>query len=218
MLLVFDLDGTLVDSIHDLAEAASDVSEAYGGRRLDDEAVARMVGDGAAVLVERVMARAGHDPAPPGALARFLEFYDRRMFDNTRPYPGMLDTLHALADTHVLALLTNKPEESARRILAHTGIDGFFPHQVFGDGDLTRKPSPDGLRWIMARNGASPERTLLIGDSDVDLQTARATGVRLCVARYGFGFIRVDPATLRDDDLHIDQPSDLVTILSSWRR
>ena len=81
MLLVFDLDGTLVDSIRDLAEAASDVSEAYGGRRFAEDVVTRMVGEGATVLVQRVMALAGHDPAPPGALARFLEIYDERMFD-----------------------------------------------------------------------------------------------------------------------------------------
>jgi phosphoglycolate phosphatase len=66
----------------------------------------------------------------------------------------------------------------------------------------------------MERNGASPERTLLIGDSDVDLRTARAAGVRLCLARYGFGFVRVDPATIEDDDLVIDQPSDLLSVLN----
>ena len=98
MLIVFDLDGTLVDSIHDLAEAASDLSEAWGGARFDDEAVCRMVGEGAAVLVERVMARAGHAEPPPGALEQFLDLYNQRMFDTTRAYPGVADTLRALAE------------------------------------------------------------------------------------------------------------------------
>jgi phosphoglycolate phosphatase len=214
VLLVFDLDGTLVDSIHDLAETASDISERFGGTRLSDEDVALMIGDGAPVLVERVLARAGKPANQPGALDEFLSIYDARMFDTTRPYPGMTDTLRVLADAHALALLTNKPEDASRRILAHTGLAPFFTHMGFGDSPTGRKPAPDGLQWLMDRNGASAERTLLIGDSDVDLRTARAGGVRLCLARYGFGFIRVDPKTIRDDDLLIDQPSDLLSALN----
>jgi phosphoglycolate phosphatase len=214
LLLVFDLDGTLVDSIHDLAEAASDLSVRYGGSRLDDETVTRMVGEGIAVLVERVLAKAGVPEVPPEALPQFSEFYDARMFDTTRAYPGMIDTLRVLADTHALALLTNKSEHASRQVLDHAGIGTFFAHQVFGDGAIARKPAPDGLRWIMARNGASAERTLLIGDSDVDLRTARASGVRLCLARYGFGFVRVDLKTIQNDDLLIDQPSDLLSVLN----
>lgn len=213
MLLVFDLDGTLVDSIHDLAEAASDLSQRYGGGRLDDDAVTRMIGEGAGVLVERVMALAGHATPPPGALEQYLELYDQRMFDTTRPYPGMMETLRALADAHAMSVLTNKPEDSGRKILAHTGLDGFFSHMVFGDGPLGRKPDPAGLHWIMDRHGASPDRTILVGDSDVDLATAQIGGVRLCLARYGFGFARIDPSSLRGDEWCIDQPSDLIGLL-----
>jgi len=213
VLLVFDLDGTLVDSIHDLAEAASDLSERHGGARFDDAAVCRMVGEGAAVLVERVMARAGHAEPPAGALEQFLDLYDRRMFETTRAYPGVADTLRALADRHAMALLTNKPEDSARKVLAHCGLDGFFPHRVFGDGEFGRKPDPAGLRWLMKRHRASVKRTVLIGDSEVDLATARAGGVRICLARYGFGFIRVDPASIAGGEWCIDQPLDLLGLL-----
>jgi len=213
VLLVFDLDGTLVDSIHDLAEAASDLSEGHGGARFDDAAVCRMVGEGAAVLVERVMARAGHAEPPAGALEQFLDLYDRRMFETTRAYPGVADTLRALADRHAMSLLTNKPEDSARKVLAHCGLDGFFPHRVFGDGEFGRKPDPAGLRWLMKRHRASAKRTVLIGDSEVDLATARAGGVRICLARYGFGFIRVDPASLAGGEWCIDQPLDLLGLL-----
>ena len=213
MLLVFDLDGTLVDSIHDLAEAASDLSEAYGGARFDDDTVCRMVGEGAAVLVERVMARAGQAEPPAGALRQFLDLYDRRMFDTTRAYPGVADTLRALADTHAMALLTNKPEDSARKVLDHCGLSGFFPHMIFGDGEFARKPDPAGLKSLMKRHRASAKRTILVGDSEVDLATARAGGVRICLARYGFGFIRVDPATLRGDESFLDQPQDLLALL-----
>jgi phosphoglycolate phosphatase len=215
VLLVFDLDGTLVDSIHDLAEAASDLSEAHGGSRFDDETVCRMVGEGAAILVERVMARAGHPAPPPGSLEQFLALYDRRMFDTTRAYPGMADTLRTLADTHAMALLTNKPESSARKVLAHCGLDGFFSHMVFGDGEMARKPDPAGLRWLMKCHRASAKRTILVGDSEVDLATARAGGVQICLARYGFGFIRVDRSTLRADDWFLDQPRDLLALLQA---
>lgn len=214
MLLIFDLDGTLVDSIHDLTETASDLSERYGGARLDDETVTLMIGEGAPVLVERVMALAGHAAPPAGALEEFLEIYDRRMFDTTRPYPGMVDTLRVLADAHAMAVLTNKPEESALRILAHTGLAGFFAHMVFGDGPLGRKPDPAGLHWLLERHGASAERSILVGDSDVDVATAQAAGVRVCLARYGFGFVRIDPASLRGDEWYLDQPRDLVALLA----
>jgi phosphoglycolate phosphatase len=218
VLLVFDLDGTLVDSIHDLAEAASDLSEQYGGARLDDGTVCRMVGEGAALLVERVTARAGHPAPPAGALRQFLDLYDRRMFDTTRAYPGVVDTLRAIADTHAMALLTNKPEDSARKVLAHCGLDGYFAHMVFGDGAFGRKPDPAGLRWLMERHGASAQRTILVGDSEVDLATARAGGVRICLARYGFGFVRVDPASLGGDDWFLDQPQDLLSLLHGGPR
>jgi len=218
VLLVFDLDGTLVDSIHDLAEAASDLSEAHGGARFDDDTVCRMVGEGASVLVERVMARAGHAVPPPGALETFLRLYDQRMFDTTRAYPGMADTLRALGDTHAMALLTNKPEDSARKVIAHCGLDGFFTHMVFGDGEFPRKPDPSGLRWLMKKHRASAARTVLVGDSEVDLATARAGGVRICLARYGFGFIRVEPATLRGDEAFLDQPQDLFALFDRRER
>ena len=214
MLLVFDLDGTLVDSIHDLAEAASDLSERHGGRRLDNAAACWMVGEGARILVQRVMARAGHATPPPGALEEFLELYDRRMFDTTRPYPGVMDMLRSVAGGHVLALLTNKPGDSGRKILAHSGLDSFFADAIFGDGRFARKPDPAGLRWLMERHGTPPEQTLFVGDSDVDVATAKNGGVRVCLARYGFGFIRVDPASLTGDEWYIDQPVDLLSLLN----
>ena len=213
MLLVFDFDGTLVDSLHDLAESASELAQAYGGRALDDAAVSQMIGDGAGVLVQRVLAASEFPEPPAGALERFLAIYDRRMLDHTRPYPGMTSTLTALAERHALALLTNKPAAASKLILDHTDLSRFFRHRVFGDDELPRKPDPEGLRWLMARNGASPERALLIGDSSVDLDTARAAGVRLCLARYGFGFAGIAAERLLPGDLQIDEPAELVRLL-----
>jgi phosphoglycolate phosphatase len=213
VLLVFDFDGTLADSIHDLAESASDLSQEYGGRRLDDRMVTLMVGEGARTLVERILAKTGVEGPQPDALSRFLEIYDRRMLDHTTPYPGTIETLTTLGRLHHLAMLTNKPERATRRIMSHTGLDVFFHDCVFGDGPLPRKPDPRGIRWLMERHGVSAAETWLVGDSDVDLLTARTAGVQLCVARYGFGFDRIDPTTLRGDDVIIDRPDELLTAL-----
>jgi phosphoglycolate phosphatase len=169
MLLVFDFDGTLMDTLRDLAESASELAQAYGGSRLDDTAVAWMIGDGAPVLVQRVLASAGVDAPPPEALARFL--------DHTALYPGVLDMLRALAPLHDLALLTNKPEASTRTLMTHAGIAGFFSDCVYGDSELTRKPDPVGLRWLMAQRHAEALGTMMIGDSLTDLEVARAAGV-----------------------------------------
>jgi phosphoglycolate phosphatase len=109
LTLVFDLDGTLVDSVRDLAASASEMATSFGGRALRDDEVAMMVGDGAAVLVKRALSAAGLDPETPGALARFLEIYDRRLLDTTVAYDGTVDTL-LLASRHArLTVLTNKP-------------------------------------------------------------------------------------------------------------
>jgi phosphoglycolate phosphatase len=213
VLLVFDFDGTLVDSIVDLTESASDLSEEYGGKRLDVPAVTLMVGEGAHTLVERILTTAGVADQPASALSRFLEIYDRRMLDHTVPYPGMIETLTTVSRTHRLAMLTNKPERATRRIMTHTGLDRFFKDCVFGDGTSPRKPDTEGLRWLMGRQSASAAQTWLIGDSDVDVETARAAGVQLCVARYGFGFCRIDPTALREDDVIIDHPADLLAAL-----
>jgi phosphoglycolate phosphatase len=215
MLLVFDFDGTLMDTLRDLAESASDLAEAYGGSRLDDTAVAWMIGDGAPVLVQRVLASAGVNVPPPEALARFLAIYDRRVLDHTALYPGVLDMLRALAPLHDLALLTNKPEASTRTLMTHAGIAGFFSECVYGDSELPRKPDPAGLRWLMAQRHADASGTMMIGDSLTDLEVARAAGVRLCLARYGFGFMKVPLARVASGDLVIDHPAELAAAVGA---
>jgi phosphoglycolate phosphatase len=215
VLLVFDFDGTLMDTLHDLAESASDLAQAYGGRPLDDTAVAWMIGDGAPILVQRVLASAGVEAPPPEALGRFLAIYDRRVLDHTALYPGVLDMLRALAPLHDLALLTNKPEASTRTLMTHVGIADFFSDCVYGDSDPPRKPDPAGLRWLMARRRADAASTMMIGDSLTDLEVARAAGVRLCLARYGFGFMKVPPDRVAPGDLVIDHPVELAAALEA---
>src|SRR5262245_26911221 len=165
---VFDLDGTLVDSRRDLADAANALLEECGGAPLPEEHIGRMVGDGAAVLVSRVFAAADL-PLPPDALPRFLRLYDRRLLDHTKPYAGMIETLDELVGRAPLAVLTNKPLAATRRILDGLGLARFFGAAVIGgDGPLPRKPDPSGLERLASTAGVAVASTLLVGDSMID--------------------------------------------------
>ena len=187
-LFVFDLDGTLVDSRLDLAESANELLAARGAPALSVEAVVSMVGEGARVLVERVLARAGLGPADDAALDEFLRIYDLRLTNHTTAYPGVREALDAVAPMASLAVLTNKPGRHTRRLLDALGLTRYFAAGIIGgDSSWPRKPDPTSLRHLMTMAGTAPEQTLMIGDSMVDVETARRAGTRLCVAYYGFG-------------------------------
>ncbi|HZP48519.1 MAG TPA: HAD-IA family hydrolase [Vicinamibacterales bacterium] len=210
-LYVFDLDGTLVDSRRDLADSANELLGASGVAPLSEEHVGRLVGDGAATLVARVFA-ARAVPQPDDALARFLAIYDRRLLNHTRPYPGIPEVLSQLGARARLAVLTNKPLASTRRILDALDLSAAFdPAAVLGgDGPLPRKPDPAGLRHLAAAANVALSSTLLIGDSSVDLRTARNAGAALCLARYGFGCWSVRAEDLADSDRTIRDPIELL--------
>ena len=206
-LMAFDLDGTLVDSRRDLADSANELLAAYDAPPLVEEDIGRMVGSGAATLVARALAARRLDPPLENALAHFLTIYERRMLNHTRPYEGIPDLLEELQTEQVkLALLTNKPLESSVRILEAFHLAKYFRLRIGGDGTWPRKPSPEGLRFLMLRESEGPETTILVGDSTVDLQTARNAGVRICLARYGFGFADLGSDALRGDELMVDRP------------
>ncbi len=189
-LIVFDLDGTLIDSRLDLAESTNEMLSEYGATPLPVDAVAAMVGEGAKVLVARALGAAGLDPDDPDALRRFREIYDRRLLVHTRPYDGIEEVVSRMAERHPLAVLTNKPEAPSRRLLDAFGLARHFRRVIGGDSGPARKPDPAGLHALMAEFGASPPATWLVGDSMIDVQTARRAGVRMCVALYGFGQLR----------------------------
>jgi phosphoglycolate phosphatase len=184
----------------------------FGGSPLPEDRVVAMVGDGAPTLVQRACAAAGLSLVPEDALGYFLQFYDAHLLDNTRPYPATHDMLRGVAKKATLAVLTNKPERASIRILAGTGLLPFFQHVIAGDGPWPRKPNPQGLEWLMTKTGCPRSSTVLVGDSIVDLRTARAAGVRICLARYGFGFDSLLPEQLNSDDRVIDSPSDLLEL------
>lgn len=213
-LVVFDLDGTLIDSRRDLAESANEMLAEYGGAPLAEEAIGRMVGAGAAQLVARALAAAGLPVPAEDALARFLSIYDRRLTNHTRPYPGIPELLSELSgEQFKMALLTNKPLHASIRILDTFGLTGYFRLRVGGDGPWPRKPAPEGLRFLMKEASAESENTTMVGDSTVDLKTARNAGVRICLVRYGFGFLDLEPGALTGDELIVDQPRQIAEAL-----
>ena len=212
-LIVFDLDGTLIDSRRDLADAANALLESAGAAPLSEERIGRMVGDGAATLVARAFEASGVE-RPAGALERFLALYDERLLNHTRPYPGIPDVLEVLGLRAPLALLTNKPLASTQRILAGLGLARHIPEGagIGGDGPFARKPDPSGLQHLTARARVAASSTLLVGDSLVDWRTARAAGTPICLARYGFGYEGFPREELGALDLQIDVPADLLAL------
>jgi phosphoglycolate phosphatase len=211
MEIVFDLDGTLVDSVRDLAEAASELATSFGGRPLAQREVAAMVGDGASVLVKRALSAAGVDPDTPEALTRFRQIYDRRLLDTTVPYDGVPDMLAMASRRARLTVLTNKPLEPSIRILDALRLSAYFEEVIGGDGPAGRKPNPGGLR-ALARGST---RVLLVGDSPIDWETAQAAGCSLAWARYGFGSVRFDDHP-PDTPFVLDAPADLAGVLDRF--
>lgn len=212
-LVVFDLDGTLIDSIGDLAAAVNRLVAERGGRWLETPRVAGMVGEGAALLVARAFAASGASGDPREALPRFLEIYDALLPGTTRPYSGVPEMVRTLEAVVPLAVLTNKPADAARKILSLLGLAPSFRQVVGGDGPFGRKPDAAGLRHLMAEAGVEARDTLMVGDSTIDLLTAQAAGARACLVRYGFGFAALDRSRLGGGEAFADTPADVVTLI-----
>lgn len=209
-LVVFDLDGTLVDSTRDIATAFGVAIErvAPGTAPLDLDVVRALIGHGARNLVARGLERIGllHDPAT--VLPVFLEAYAACLLDTTRLYPGTAETLAALTG-RTLSVLTNKPGGLSRSILEGLGVDARFARVVGGGDGPASKPDPAGLLLLMKEFAATPAETLMVGDSPVDVATARAAGVEIAGVLYG-----LDPANLREarPDFAISHPEQLLEV------
>ena len=213
-LVVFDLDGTLIDSRKDLADAVNALLVELGRPLLTEAAVAGMVGEGARVLIDRALAATGADPAlAPAALPRFLALYDERLLDHTVPYAEIPELLSDLHGRVRLAVLTNKPGAATVRILEGLKLARYFEEVIGGDAAFPRKPDPAALLHLMDRFGATPSETALVGDSPIDLDTARNAGVFACLARYGFGF-RFTDAELRGVFV-VDSPREIAQIVTA---
>lgn len=213
-LIVFDLDGTLIDSRLDLANSTNEMLATYGVRPLPVDDVVAMVGEGAKVLVERAIDATGITPAVPEALARFRAIYDRRLIETTRPYDGIDDVLAAAAPRATLAVLTNKPLAPAERLIDAFGWTSRFRWVVGGDSPFPRKPDPSALQYLVQQADVAPAATLFVGDSRIDYETARNAGVRLCMVEYGFGWMR-DQLAFSDSDIVVATPADLARAIGA---
>lgn len=188
--LIFDLDGTLVDTRRDLSVAINRVRSEYGWDALGIEEVTAHVGEGARVLVASALGVRRPDESMPEsldeALERFYRHYDDVCLDTTKPYPGVDAMLADLVERYPLALYTNKPERFVRRILEGVELARFFPEILGGDSLPTRKPEPPGVRHLADAMGVPVAKTMLVGDSLIDAATARSAGCRFAFAEWGF--------------------------------
>ena len=185
--LIFDLDGTLVDSKADLAAATNLMLESLGLRPLSLEQITSYIGDGARVLVARALGPERVHLVPQG-FAIFMEYYQTHLLDRTRPYDGIAEFLAAAhAEGIILSVLTNKPEVPSRTILEGVHLAHFFHAVIGGDTLPVRKPDPQGVFHLQQLTQAASEATLLIGDSRIDVETGRAAGVLTCGVTWGFG-------------------------------
>jgi phosphoglycolate phosphatase len=211
-LVVFDLDGTLVDSSRDLAKAtnAALAAVAPGVPPLSLAVVRSFVGEGAGVLIARSLAQAGIRKTAEEVLPTFLDRYRRCLLETTRLYPGVLETLDRLGG-RTLAVLTNKPGDMSRSILAGLGVAGRFA-RIKGGGDFPgRKPDPAGLLLLLDELGVGPQEAVLVGDSAVDVRTGRAARVPTVGVTYG-----LNPESLREapPDVTISDIRDLPLLLA----
>lgn len=184
--VAFDLDGTLIDSRHDLAAAVNRMRGELALPALAVDDVLGMIGEGARHLVRRALGGAPAADDLDRALAIFYRQYDDECTRRTRPFPGVDALLAELAPRLPLALVTNKPERFSRKIVAHLGWGGLFDPLIGGDSLPTRKPDPAGLLAVATRHGVDPREIVLVGDSRVDATTARAAGARFVWVEWGF--------------------------------
>jgi phosphoglycolate phosphatase len=187
-LVVFDLDGTLIDSAPDMHRAVNLMLADLGRPPLTLPDIRTMVGDGASALIARALAARQCVTADPGqALAQFLEHYEAEPTEFTRTFPGVPETLERLqAFGLTLAVCTNKPTRLTQMILQRLGIDRFFVRVVAGDTLPHRKPDPRALLDVMNAFGTPPAATLMVGDSEVDAATAHAANVPFVLMTYGY--------------------------------
>ena len=206
-LLIFDLDGTLIDSSQDLANSVNATRVHLGLVPIENEVVYSYVGNGAPVLIRKALGPAYSDDAVESALQFFLEYYRKHMLDFTTLYPGVREVLDQFHHAGIkMAVLTNKPVRFSQAIVDGLGLAGHFQSVYGGNSFEQKKPHPVGIETLMAECGAPRGETAMVGDSSVDVQTAR----NACVTAYGvtWGF---QPETFAayPPDFLIDKPQEL---------
>ena len=206
-LLIFDLDGTLIDSQRDLANSVNAAREHLGLGPIADNLIYTYVGNGAPVLIRRALGPETPQAEVDKALEFFLHYYHEHKLDHTRLYPGVRGALDRLLDAgHTMAVLTNKPWRISEAIVEGLGVKQHFQRVYGGNSFAEKKPHPIGIETLVTELKVPREATIMVGDSSVDIRTARNAGVMACGVTYGF-----QPETLKSDppDLLIDLMTEL---------
>jgi phosphoglycolate phosphatase len=216
-LLIFDLDGTLVDSRDDLANSINAMLRHFHKNELPHEVIASYIGDGAPMLVRRSLGDPDDESFVQDALLYFMAWYREHKLDHTYVYEGIMESLEAIRKSRdgqplKMAVLSNKPVGPSRAIVDALGLGAYF-FQVYGGNSFhTKKPDPAGVQALLEESGAFPEETIIIGDSNIDILTARNAGIYSVGVTYGLA-----PHTLEDapPDVLIDHPQELALVLGA---
>jgi phosphoglycolate phosphatase len=209
--IIFDLDGTLIDSKLDLVYSVNATLRELKRPELPEEIISSYIGNGAPVLVAKSLGPGASPAELDRALKFFLSHYEAHKMDNTCAYPGVAEALEHLS-AMPMAVLTNKPERISVRILEALGLAKYFRAIYGGNTFSTKKPDPLGVNTILREFSARPNEGLLIGDSQVDVQTARNAGILSAIVNYGFG---IHDRAAHPADLYLDRLLDIVPALSA---
>jgi len=209
--LIFDLDGTLIDSKQDLIHSVNAMLRELGRGELAEETISGYIGHGAPQLVARALGTGCTEEERRRALQFFLSYYELHKMDTTCTYPGVAKTLDRLSNMP-MAVLTNKPVRISVRILDEMGLSKYFRAIYGGNSFETKKPDPLGARTILRELGAEPGEALLVGDSEVDVQTARNAGTLAAAVNYGFG---VHDRGAYPADVYLERFGELATLIGS---
>src|SRR6266852_4778839 len=207
--LIFDLDGTLIDSQRDLIRSVHAMLQEMGREQLHEDTISGYIGHGAPQLVARALGDGSTEEENQRALKFFLAHYEKHKLDSTCAYPGVPEALEHLA-AFPMAILTNKPVRISMRILQELGLAKYFRAVYGGNSFETKKPDPLGAQTILREFGAAPAEAMLIGDSEVDVQTARNAGTLAAAVNYGCG---AHDRTAHPADVYLDRLTELVPLL-----
>jgi phosphoglycolate phosphatase len=213
-LLIFDLDGTLIDSRLDLIHSVNAMLHHLGRPQLPGDVIATYVGDGAPMLVRRALGDPDDENMVRQALDYFLAYYREHKLDHTHVYPGVHDALASIRQARngqprKLAVLSNKPVNPSRAIVEALGLSEFFAQVYGGNSFPAKKPDPLGAQTLLQQTGCAPQETVIVGDSSNDVLTGRNAGLWTCGVTYGFA-----PQTLEltPPDVTVDSPRELAEV------
>jgi phosphoglycolate phosphatase len=207
--LIFDLDGTLIDSKQDLIRSVNAMLVEMGREALSEDTISGYIGHGAPILMARALGNGASEQERERALKFFLAHYEEHKLDSTRAYPGVAEGLEELRELP-MAVLTNKPVRVSRRILEGLGLAKYFRAVYGGNSFETKKPDPLGAWKALAELGAGAEQAMIVGDSEVDVQTARNAGTLAAAVNYGFG---THDRETYPADIYLDRLTDVPALL-----